>query len=78
VGEIVGNNVPAAKKIEAAYLLAFARKPRAAEIQMAEAHLQKQQGIYLTANEPASQASAKALLNLAQMLLSSNEFLYID
>ena len=30
------------------------------------------------ANEPAAQASAKAMLTLAQMLLSSNEFLYID
>src|SRR5882724_11897025 len=68
VGEIAGNDAPAAKKIEAAYLLAFARKPKAAEIQMAEAHLQKQQSIYLAANEPAPQAFAKAMLTLAQML----------
>ena len=45
---------------------------------MGEAHLQKQQEIYVAANEPATQASAKAFSSLAQMLLSSNEFLYVE
>ncbi len=45
IAEIAGSDAPAVKKIEAAYLLAFLRKPRAAEVQLAETHLQRQQGI---------------------------------
>ena len=60
------------------YLLVFARKPNVAEIQWGEAHLKEQAAIYVAANEPVAQASAKAFSSLAQMLLSSNEFLYID
>ncbi len=41
-------------------------------------HLRKQQGIYLNANEPVEKAATKSFASLAQMLLSSNEFLYVD
>ena len=77
-GETAGSDAPAAKRIEAMYLLVFARKPNAAEIQWGEAHLKEQARVYVAANEPVAQASAKAFSSLAQMLLSSNEFLYID
>ena len=75
---MVGSDAPAAKRIEAVYPLVFARKPNAAEIQWGETHLKEQLRIYVAANEPVPQASAKAFLSLAQMLLSSNEFLYVD
>jgi mono/diheme cytochrome c family protein len=78
VGEMVGSDAPAAKRIEVVYPLVFARKPNAAEIQWGETHLKEQLRIYVAANEPVTQASAKAFLSLAQMLLSSNEFLYVD
>jgi hypothetical protein len=68
----------AARKIEAAYLLALSRKPTAAEIRLGEEYLRRQQEIYLNANEPAPKAAAKSFAGLAQMLLSSNEFLYVD
>lgn len=68
----------AARKIEAAYWLALSRKPTAAEIQLGEKYLRQQQEIYLNANEPMAKAAAKSFASLAQMLLSSNEFLYVD
>jgi len=77
IAEIAGSDAPAVKKIEASYLLAFPRKPKAAEVQLAETHLQRQKGIYLAANEPPPQASAKSNADPGSMLLSSNEFLYI-
>jgi hypothetical protein len=41
-------------------------------------HLRKQQEIYLNANEPVEKAATKSFASLARMLLSSNEFLYVD
>ena len=38
----------------------------------------EQQEIYLNANEPMEKAVTKSFASLAQMLLSSNEFLYVD
>ena len=65
-------------KIDAAYLMALARKPTPAEVQMGEDYLKKQQALYVQANESAAEAAAKSFASLAQTLLSSNEFLYID
>jgi hypothetical protein len=76
--EMAGSGAAPASKIGAAYLLALARKPTAAEIQMGEEYLQKQQEIHVRANETTAQAIGKSFASLAQMLLSSNEFLYID
>ena len=76
--EIAGSGAEPARKIEAAYMLALARKPTPAEIQMGEEYLQRQQEIYVKANETTTQAVAKSFNSLAQMLLSSNEFLYVD
>ena len=67
---IAGSGAAATDKIEAAYLLAYARRPSAREVQMAEA--------YLTAQQARLSDAAKAFAGLTQMLLSSNEFLYID
>jgi hypothetical protein len=64
--------------IETAYLIAFQRKPSAEEIRMAEEYLQQQKAIYVTANEPADKSATQAFATLMQMLLSSNEFMYVD
>jgi len=77
-GEMTGKDAPAAKKIEAAYLLALSRKPAAAEVKLGEEFLAKQRELYVGANETPLQAEAKSFASLAHMLLSSNEFLYVD
>jgi hypothetical protein len=76
--EVAHGDASAARKIEAVYLLALSRKPTATEIQLGEEYLRKQQEIYLNANEPLERAATKSFDSLAQMLLSSNEFLYVD
>jgi hypothetical protein len=76
--DMAQNDASAARKIEAAYLLALSRKPTQTEIQLGEEYLRKQQDIYLNANEPLEKAATKSFASLAQMLLSSNEFLYVD
>ncbi|HTM48325.1 MAG TPA: PSD1 and planctomycete cytochrome C domain-containing protein [Bryobacteraceae bacterium] len=76
--EMAGRDAPAAKKIEAAYQLVFARKPKPDETKWGEDHLEKQQALYTAANDPRPQAASKAFSSLVQMLLSSNEFLYVD
>jgi hypothetical protein len=77
-GEMAQHDPSAARKIEAAYLLTFSRKPTATEIQLGEEYLRRQQEIYLNANEPLEKAASKSFASLAQMLLGSNEFLYVD
>lgn len=67
-----------ARKLEAVYLLALSRKPTAKEIQLGEEYLRQQQKIYVDANVPVRDAAAKSFASLAQMVLSSNEFLYVD
>lgn len=70
---LAGASAAAAAKIEAAYLLAYSRKPSPPEVAAAEEYLRTQQAVY-----GGEKGSRKALSNLAQMLLSSNEFLYVD
>ncbi len=77
-GEMAGGDGAAARRIEAAYLLALSRKPTASEVRTAEEYLNQQRDLYLSAKEPAEKAAAKSFQSLAQMLLSSNEFLYVD
>lgn len=68
---------PEQARIEAAYLLTLSRKPNAREIALAEEFLHRQKDIYTTGDH-ASRAKERAFQDLAQMLLSSNEFLYVD
>lgn len=68
----------ASDPIEQAYLLTLARKPDREERDLAAKHLEKQQEIYRFANDSADVAPNKAMASLCQMLLSSNEFLYVD
>ena len=45
---------------------------------MAEDYLRQQQAVYVKANEPPQKSATQAFATLMQMLLSSNEFLYVD
>jgi mono/diheme cytochrome c family protein len=65
-------------KVEKAFVMALSRKPRPEEIQWSVAHIEKEQQRYLDLKSPAGEAFKKALASLCQMLMASNEFLYID
>jgi hypothetical protein len=71
-------DVPAQKKIEAAFLIALSRKPSATEMSLAETHLQKITERFSSVQVPKNEADEKALASLCQMLMSTNEFLYIE
>lgn len=65
-------------RIEAAYLLTLSRKPSPTETAQALEFLRRQRDIYSSTPAQAPQAAARAFQDFAQMLLSSNEFLYLD
>ncbi len=77
VNETVNGGSPEAK-IETAYRATLARKPAPKELELSRAHLENQQELYRKANFTPDKASAKALASLCQMLLASNEFLYVE
>ncbi len=60
------------------YALVLAREPKREEVELARAHLSQQQLLYGRANASAEEAFAKSAESLAHMLISSNEFLYVD
>ena len=66
------------KLIETAYLILFARQPLKAEIDLANQHIQKQTQLYSRANAPSPEARKLALTSLSQVLISTNEFLYVN
>ncbi|MCC6369173.1 MAG: DUF1553 domain-containing protein [Bryobacterales bacterium] len=76
--QLAGANGSDAGKVEAAYLLTLSRKPTASEIRVGEEFLHQQRDNYLSAKKPAAEAMVKSFQSLAQSLLSSNEFLYVD
>ena len=66
------------KKVETAFLLAFGREASAEEIRWSMEHLEKQRRRYVELRSSAQESSEKALASLCQMLLGTNEFLYLD
>jgi len=66
------------RKIEAAYLLTLSRKPTSEEVRIGEAHLAREEQLFAKENLPPDRASHSAFASLCQMLLSSNEFLFVD
>ena len=81
MAERVSQMAPGAEaipKIESAYLLALSRKPSETEKQISHAHLEKQEKLYLLGNFSPEKASRMALASMCQMLLSSNELLYVE
>ena len=68
----------AARWIETAYLLALSRKPTASELKICAENLEKQKELYLRANTEPQQAEKAALGTVCQMLMGTNEFLFVD
>jgi hypothetical protein len=66
------------KRIEAAFGLAFARRPTTEETTWAEALLNSQTRRFLAPKVAREQAELKALARLCHMLLCANEFLYVE
>ena len=64
--------------IDQAYALLFSREPSRQEVELAAAHLDSQRNLYARANAADDEAFEKSVTNLMHMLLSSNEFLYVD
>jgi hypothetical protein len=76
--KLAGKNAEPGKVIEEAYGLLLARAPSEEEIGLALDHLDSQQRLYARANASSEEAFGKSLENLVHMLMSSNEFLYVD
>ena len=61
-----------------AYRLVLTREPSSEEIGLAQEHLEKQQEQCVRADALTEKALTEAVENLTHMLISSNEFLYVD
>jgi len=70
--------VDSGAQIEAAFQRAFARQPRATELEQSLAFIREQLKNHESAGTPADMAVQVALADLCQMLLSANEFLYVE
>ena len=78
VAQIAGQDASLDKRIELAWLIAFSRSPSGEERSMAEEHLKKQERLQVNANVSMAEAAPRAFADLCHMLLSANEFLYVD
>jgi len=78
VSKLTGLESQPVKKVEAAFLLALGREPNAEEIRWSVEHFGKQRRRYLDLKSSPQESSEKALASLCQMLLGTNEFLYLD
>ena len=73
------NAAPASgARIDLAYRLALSRPPTPDEIQKGEAYLQQSQQKLATAGLPPEQQPQQALASYLRVLLSSNEFMFVD
>ena len=75
---LAGENAEPEAVVNKTYDLLFSRQPSAPEAGFALDHLASQQRLYARANASEGEAFEKSLQNLVHMLLSSNEFLYVD
>ncbi len=64
--------------IRAGYQIVLSREPTQAEIELAAAHLERGRGLFSRANSPDDEALTRSVESFVHMLMSSNEFLYID
>ena len=56
----------------------FPASPPAREVQIARAHLAREEDLYLKSNAAPEQARKEALESFCHLLFLTNEFLYID
>jgi hypothetical protein len=67
-----------ARQIETAYRLALSRQPTASEIRKCRAYLDEQTTLHAGDKSSGKPEPRKALADLCHMLLSTNEFLYVE
>ncbi len=60
------------------FQIVFARQPTQSELAKGVAFLNEQERGYISAADPAEKARQTALADFCHMLLSSNEFLYVE
>jgi hypothetical protein len=65
-------------RIDYAFRLAYGRAPKLEEVREAEDYLQRTRPELQAANIPADQLDQKALASYLRVVMSSNEFLYVD
>jgi hypothetical protein len=75
---LAGANGRPEEVVRKTYGLLLTREPSAQEVSLALDHLDSQRRLYARANASPEEAFDKSLESLAHMLMSSNEFLYVD
>ena len=75
---LAGGNAKPEEIVRKTYGLLLVREPSGQEISLALDHLDSQRRLYTRANASPQEAFDKSFESLAHMLMSSNEFLYID
>ena len=73
-----GSASPAEKKVESAFMMALGRKPTAEEMQWSVEHIAKEKQRYLDLKTAPDESAKKALASVCQMLMATNEFLYVE
>ena len=75
---LAGASAAESRIVESAYLLTLSRRPDPGELMLASDHLKKQRELFSRANVAPPEAERAALASFAHVLLSTNEFLYIN
>ena len=66
------------QRVELGFQIMFSRQPTASELTKSVAFLNEQERGYVSAENPTVRTQQKALADFCHMLLSSNEFLYVE
>jgi hypothetical protein len=64
--------------VKLGFQIVFARQPRESELARSIAFLNEQEQGYVSAGNPVDKARRLALADFCHMLMSSNEFLYVE
>jgi hypothetical protein len=76
IGESAGPE--SVQRVKFGFQIVFARQPMASELTTSVAFLDEQERGYVSTGSPAEKARQLALADFCHMLLSSNEFLYVE
>ena len=67
-----------ANQVRSGFLFAFARIPTVAELHRSVSFIDEQAGSYESSETPLEKSHVMALADFCHMLMSSNEFLYVE
>jgi hypothetical protein len=76
--ELGGPKATQQQQVDLAFRLALSRKPQQQELEWISAHMDNTQQRHLELKISPEAAAKKALMGVCQMLVATNEFLYID